>query len=93
MKHTSQTVAYSLRVPATTEARPETLCDSLRDKALAVGATVTGSHVHGDSAVLRFRTADDQSAIGLALVLVGADSKGCTLECGFGVHRRVVAES
>jgi hypothetical protein len=91
-QHTT-TIAYSLRVPAVDSRDAHQTADWLRDEAGALGANVTGSHVHDASGVLRFRAADDQSAIGLALALLGTDSKGCTLESGFGVHRRVVAES
>jgi hypothetical protein len=92
MEPTTKTIAYNLRVPAPTGTAAST-ADRLVAGAADLGANIVGSHVDATAGVLRFRAADDSAAIGLALALVGTESKGCTLTAGFGVHARLVAES
>jgi len=95
MEPTTNTIAYTLRVPSTD---PSTMADTLvaavvaaRDAGTPI--TLTGSHVTAGGGAVRFRMADDHSAIRLASSIPAAETPGSTLTSGFGVHSRLIAES
>lgn len=91
MEPTTKTIAYSLRLVRPTYTGTET-ADWLQQQAEQHSVSITGSHIDGKVGALRFRAPSDAAAIALATAIVGT-LPGATLESGFGVNRRKIAES
>lgn len=102
MGTTTKTIAYVLSVPAASlqpglkPHTPATAADVLvhmLQTAQTLGlfdVELTGSHVDAEAGAIRFRVADDATAIRFATWLIG-DAAGATLHSGFGVNKRLVA--
>jgi hypothetical protein len=99
MTNHTKTIAYVLTVPAqqghTREQLADTMTDIVRTTEHAV--YLTGSHTDATSGSVRFRAADDATAIDFATyvteVLHSPALTGATLHSGFGVNKRLIAKS
>jgi hypothetical protein len=92
MSHTTATTVYSL---AAVVSSPTVAADTMA-AAVPGTATLTGSYVDGDRAVVSFRLAGgDPAAMQVADVLLAllGDLTSATLSKGVGVHHVVVATS